>query len=61
MINEQIGKLDGKLDKLDEKIDGIDTRVTVIETEAKAHKGWILWLWGGLVTLVNIAFNYYTR
>ena len=58
MINskmEVVEKLDKKLDKLDDKLNKLNTRLTVVETEAKTHKGWVLWLWGGVVTVANLA------
>ena len=58
MINEKFDKLDSKLDRLDEKLDKVSTRVTVVETESKANKGWVLWAYGAVVTVVNIVFRY---
>lgn len=57
MINDKFDKLDAKIDRLDEKLDTVSTRVTVVETEAKSHKGWVIWLWGAAVTAANIIIN----
>lgn len=61
MVNDKFDRMDVKLDRLDEKLDKLADRTTVLETKAEANKNWGLWLWGGVVTLLNLAFNFYSR
>ena len=61
MLDGKLDRFEAKIDKMDEKLDCIATRTTVLETKAASNKGWGMWLWGAVITAVNLAFSYYSR
>ena len=61
MLREDIKEIKNTVNRLDEKLDVHTERITVLETKEQANKTWVLWLWGGLVTIANFIFSWATK
>lgn len=59
MIRQDNAEIKKVIRDIDRKLDTVDNRLTVVETQQASNKNWGLWLYGFVVTAVNLLLNYF--